>query len=356
VTPEGKDRPGPHAEVEFDDDPAEPDVQPDLPEAPLEDIEMTLTWQASLSEYLNAELHHSGGAYRDANDRLREVQSFLDTQRGDDDLVRSARDITKTGLELNDRLERERHAAIDTHRLPAPPADLLDVEAAATDHLKRVRDFYEIARGALRATSGEKSPLAITRRAILLDFDTEYDIGRLQLRYTHRERVAHDVLGFEAPTSEGLKGAASASSVAQAGLSNGGAMPAHVLIALTQAHLDLHRVEHRRSLSVGGMLSRTDAQLKEDRQTLKRSIALNTFTYASSEAMPWLFSSGTSERDTIQTDPRGVPVSASRRSGRSGSLARCCSSRCIGEPTAFGCSATTSGRTTTSASSSASGV
>ena len=47
-----------------------------------------------------------------------------------------------------------------------------------------------------------------------------------------------------------------------------GAMPAHLLLTMTQAHLDLHWVEHRRSQPIGQMMSRSDEDLLADRRAL----------------------------------------------------------------------------------------
>ena len=73
-----------------------------------------------------------------------------------------------------------------------------------------------------------------------------------------------------------------------------------MLACLAQAHLCLHDVEYRRSLPVGDLLERSREEIEADRRLLKRSVALNTFTYAISGTMPWIFAATEADRSDIQ--------------------------------------------------------
>jgi tetratricopeptide (TPR) repeat protein len=305
VTNPDEDPHGPPAETERDDPPSDDPLEEIEPET----IKMTLgQWQGSLSQYLDAELDHSVGAYRLANRRLRHVQEFLRTQPEEHALTAGVATVVSTARKLNQSLATKRYAVGDGYRLPSPPEDVLDFRSvAAGDDQRRIHAFYEVARGALNASPRAAGSLGLIRQAILLDLHTQYDVNRLTRRYAHRAQQAHEVLWLDPPSPEGTADATLADAFASAGLHyEDGATPALVLLTMTQAHLDLHLVEHRRSQPVGRMMSRTDEDLLQDRQALERAIALNTFAFASCEALPWLFSAGLAQQRKIQSDPKGA--------------------------------------------------
>ena len=295
---------GPRGATEGDD---QTDAPAPLPPVPLEDVPVALRpWTDALSEYLDAELDHSAGAYRLANLRLHRVRSFLKTQDGRHPLVAGVSEIAATARDLNVSLAAKRYAAIPRHRLPEPPSEVLDFRTdGPSDPKRHVHEFYEVARGALHTSETQVGSLGLIRGAILLDLSTAYDVGRLRRRYEHRAQHAHEVLGITAPSPTGSANPLLADELALAGLHHKrGATPALVLRTMTQAHLDLHWVEHRRSQPVGARMSRSDRDLRLDDQALERSVALNTYAFAVCEALPWVFSAGQRQQRTIQDDPK----------------------------------------------------
>ena len=288
------------------DNPPAPEPPP-LPPVPLEDIPVALQpWPVAISQYLDAELDHTAGAYRLANRRLRHVQDFLRTQPEDLTLAAAVTKVTTTARKLNQSLAAKRYAVTDGYRLPHPPDDVLAFGGEATgDRIEHIHDFYEVARGALNAGPDVDGSPRLIRDSILLDLRSQYDLGRLRRRYAHREQHAHEVLGIGPPSEAGNAAPVEADAFAFAGLHHdGGATPALVLLTLTQAHLYLHWVEHRRSQPVGAMMSRSDDDRRADGQALERGIALSTYAFATCEALPWVFSAGEAQRRRIQSDPK----------------------------------------------------
>jgi tetratricopeptide (TPR) repeat protein len=257
--------------------------------------------QWALGQYLYAELEHSIGAYRAADHRLVPVREMLLQPLSS--LERAAAAVTTAAADLNVALQHKRYAVPpegEDHRQPQPPAlTLTDAQESL------IGDFYAIARQSMSSASPSRN-LELVRDAILLGRDAEQHQARLHRRYAHRGGVADTV--FNASDAARARKDNAARTFAYAGVSDdtGGAITGDVLKCLAQAHMDLHQVEHDRSLPVGQLLGRVRDEDADgtDRDTtlLWRSVTLNTFTYAICEAMPWIFASDI-EREAIQLNP-----------------------------------------------------
>lgn len=252
--------------------------------------------ESPVTDYLYAELDHSIGAYAAAN---RSIAFGLDAlPRSPTGYQGALSQVMTVATNLNDDLSKKRYAIPEgdgRHRHPRPPQDLLTLGQA-----QRIVDFYAVASEALTVRRPTEHQRVIFG-AIMLGLDREHHADRLRRRFVLRERVARNVFSKELADGESAS-VSSAASFADADVVDGkrGEVAADVLACLAQAHLCLHDVEYRRSLPVGDLLKRSREEIEADRRLLKRSVALNTFTYAISGTMPWIFAATEADRSDIQ--------------------------------------------------------
>ena len=81
-------------------------------------------------------------------------------------------------------------------------------------------------------------------------------------------------------------------------------LPLHLVVvqALSDAHDWMHESEHLRSRPFGAVLAKVRATHLETQWMLKRSIALNTFVYVVARSAPWIFAENEQERAQVFAD------------------------------------------------------
>jgi hypothetical protein len=253
--------------------------------------------QRMIGNYLNAQLYFSAGAYRAAERRLVAVAESLDDRMlgsANSDVESCLRELTTAVRGLNEGMRGRRYAAGTEARHPAPPDLTFGPERANSVH-----EFYEVAR---RATS-DPSAIAwagVIRKAILRGRDPAHADG-LYARYTEQHKVAELPLDL-GPQSHAGDGAGAFLLATTSLGDRSNSVAADVLSALAKAHLEIHLVEHRRSGAVGEILGRGKVDIRTDKEYLRRSIVLNTFALAITEALPWIFAADGTERDEVQVD------------------------------------------------------
>lgn len=271
-----------------------------------------LDWQHALKFYLDAELEHTAGAYMGANRKLEMASAWMDAlpPGAGGELRRATQEVVRAAITLNGDLLGQRYAATLDYRCPAPPRLSL-----GDGNESRPCAFYVVAGAALQDDDLQddgREPddsLRVIGDAILLNLERSVDRSgaeredkeRLRKRYRHRRDRASEVLGdAESASSAGLD--APAFRYASLG-DRGGVVVAEVLLALAQAHLHMHDVEHRRSQPVGRMLDRDGSALDEERRLLQRAVILTTASYATCDALPWIFAADEEERQMVERDP-----------------------------------------------------
>jgi len=259
--------------------------------------------QRLVVDYLNAQLYFSAGAYRAADGRLIALRDRLSDPAeypGDAVLEPCMGALTDVMLTLNVRMRRDRYAARSGHRHPKPPKMELNRHRTSG-----VREFYEVARGAMNDGSDTQA-LGVIRAAILRGrTPTDKHATGLYARYTEQQAIATLPLKLDPPSPAGQAGGAYLFAQAHLdGTADG--VASDVLAALAKAHIDIHLVEHRRSGPVGVIMQRSKGEMDEDRALLRGSIVLNAFALSISETLPWIFAANEAERRAIQSDPVGA--------------------------------------------------
>lgn len=297
---------------------------------------MTAFYQRRLSEFLDHELHHSLGAYRVARDGLLAMQKQLRQDidlSGKNDaayLIELAEHMRSYNHTLDQELDADgaafalteprspgnprerpvrRHPAPNWLPLSQPASPLTGVpeqpDATSTQALTWVTAFYA---GVQHAAKSSDPDLRLLRQSVLMrradvlrgeaaddpvwdDVHIDRKVGRHQRRldaahlcgiparhFTGAEQTARTILGsyLEAPHRRPLA--------------------AFVVRALVDAHLTLHEVDAIRSSPLDGRATRDAALDQAVNRALERSVALNTFVWATCRIAPWTFAEHEAER------------------------------------------------------------
>lgn len=267
--------------------------------------------QNALSSYLVADFLHTIGAYHRSNEELPDPDGLAGTPIAD-----CVRLLTMETREYNERLISERYAVRrdQTLRRPPPPAP------STTDHggtlaatwptaERDCLDYYATVTAALELPSDDASvplgPLQHVRSAILLDVagDTKR-IRALRTRFQSRAQFLRASLDVTAPATPGRE---RADRYWNADLDQASGLATSVLAAAAEANWLSHVVQQHRSGPVGHVMQQVaDGASTEDDRLLRRAIALNTFVFSISEAMPWIFARDNTERAGAQRHDRAV--------------------------------------------------
>lgn len=320
----------------------------------------TLTSQQLVNEFLQAELHHTIGAYGVA---VVEFQRVLDEDRGYEE--HEAAVLPSEALMNTTKLNQQLLAADPADRLvgarrlhPRPNCKFSDGGAAQSTLGLAIYEFYATAEKAIKEACGERRykddegfprhgingrlgdedalrllgvRLGIThdpqRRGYVgggqaepveaVDEATQEEWalkdeqrsrkGKL-LRVRDRRDAAQEDLhgGVEPQTQRHVDRARHIlrSSLTRAQLSSDTgllSMPLHHLAigALVEGHMRMHLVEHELSGSFEETLQQPGRYARPLQRHLRASIALQTFAYATARSAPWMFAEGEVERDHV---------------------------------------------------------
>lgn len=267
-----------------------------------------MSLQSALSAYLAAEFRHVIGSYTSAPNVL----------LGSSDLVAGGLGETLRVLRTelgtyNATLASRRFAVEATCQLrhPAPPlASTIGEGGPRIDRWSATErdclNYYATVIAALRMPRSDTTDEALgrIRGALLIGIESDTERARaLEARFVARDEFLRSQLG---PTS--APGCERASHFWQADLATrGGDLAASVIEAATEAHWLLLYVQHQRSGPVGHVMHRVaEGASAYDDELLERAIALNTFVFSITEAMPWIFAADESERMAAQVRDRKV--------------------------------------------------
>jgi tetratricopeptide (TPR) repeat protein len=284
--------------------------------------------QHQVSDFLQAELLHTLGAYRLAADKLGELRKGIGDRRADTTLREVVDAAQGCNEHLRDALHRPSASNAESQerrRHPSPYNERPD--PLWPDLLLRVSDFYSVAATALSlhlemktgrrqgGTGGHKlgSLLAVIhdpQRRGVVSKETEESLirGRLHrtlYRLEEVNKLLPETLRPPQPTSETLHGSGEARAFREilddhmGADSSFTALHLTVLEALSDAHMSMHEAEHVRSQSFGTMFTRIPETHAEMQTALRRSVVLNTFVYAVGRSMPWVFAEDENERDYV---------------------------------------------------------
>ncbi len=296
--------------------------------------------QHQLSDFLQAELMHTLGAYRLACRKLDELLDGAGSPRAD----ATPRKMLEAARRCNEHLQQDLHRPKPTgadpsvpnrtRRHPSPLAG--DLDPPDEGLLLRISDFYNTAATALALhmdarrkpsrkteTEGQRLGrlLAVIhdpqrRRAAKGKNDEQLIYGRLgrtlfrleetnklldpvlrpaprdfaaprRVRDTRHDDTRHfrEILEDHAGTETPL-----------------GALHLTILEALSDAHMWMHQAEHWRSQDFGRMFTEIPQTHREVKRALTRAIVMNTFVYVAGRALPWVFADGEQERDYVIDD------------------------------------------------------
>ncbi len=284
--------------------------------------------QHQVSDFLQAELLHTLGAYMLAADRLGELRESIGNQRADTTL----REVVDASLNCNEHLRDALHrpstsstAPQERRRHPSPYNER--PEPLWPDLLLRVSDFYSAAATALslhletktgrgrRATDGHKlgKLLAVIhdpqrRGVVSKERETSLIRGRLHrtlYRLEEVNKLIPEELRPPQRTAEAPRGSGEARAFREILDDHMGvdssftALHLTVLEALSDAHMSMHEAEHIRSQSFGTMFTRIPETYAETQTALRRSVVLNTFVYVVGRSVPWVFAEDEVERDYV---------------------------------------------------------
>src|SRR5579863_8999625 len=294
--------------------------------------------QHQLSDYLQAELLHTLGAYQLACDKLDELFDGVGSPRADTtprEVIRASR---KCNEHLRDALHRSgttgavgmgRRRHPSPHDKPPPPP--------SPDLLLRVSDFYNTAATALghylksgptrrnwRArTEGQRLGRLVAvihdpqRRGLVSAAQEENLIrgrlGRMLHRLEYVNGLLPDSLRPPQRTAKALRDPHDirqddARSFREILEDHTGmkapfaALHLTVLESLSDAHMWMHEAEHLRAQSFGSMFTEIPKTHAEMKRAPRRSVALNTFVYVAGRTVPWIFAEDEEERDYVLAD------------------------------------------------------
>jgi tetratricopeptide (TPR) repeat protein len=294
--------------------------------------------QHQLSDYLQAELLHTLGAYQLACAKLEELSDGVGSPRADT----TPREVIETARKCNEHLREALHhpgtAGVDgsEHRRHPSPYDKPPAPPSP-DLLLRVSDFYNTAATALGLylESGPKRPrwraktdgqrlgqlIAVIhdpQRCGPVSADQQENLirgrlGRMLHRLDYVNGLLPDPLRPPRPGSTAPRGAHDvrqddARSFREILEDHTGmrapfaAMHLTVLESLSDAHMWMHHAEHLRAQGFGTMFTQIPETHAAMKQALRRSVALNTFVYVAGRTMPWIFAENEEERDYVLDD------------------------------------------------------
>ena len=264
-----------------------------------------MSWQDVLSRYFEAAFSHSAGDYRGTRLLLRQAADA--SPAAETQFSKTFGEIAVIAAGLNTQLLEERNTSAEGHRHPrydGPHLLMLEDNQFAFDP---VHDFYCVGIEALRQTSTRNSDLRMIRQAILSNYlgDEARNAERIAHRFERRHGFAKDVLGTRSWRGTAT-GAAAIHTFVTAGLDGGGWIPAFLLSAFFQAHINRYNVEHDRSVPIGVALAKPHGEVEAERAQLQQSVALLTFTFAACLNCPWVFAEHADERRAIM-DPESAP-------------------------------------------------
>jgi len=278
--------------------------------------------QRMIGDYLHAQLCVSAGAHEAAAQSLAAICDRLsesDASAGGLTLESSLRKLATIETAINEGLRDGRYRASPGPRHAKPPVEAV----LEPEHRKRIRQFYEVARCAVKEPDPTGSVRVIRDALLHGHAPAEAHGARLYERYTERQRIATAARlydrqrsatvrlslrnptedGTSDPTADGLE-TAGAEWLADSDLHfKDGALAAVVMSAVAEANLLINLVEHRRSVPVGEILHRSRGDIERDGEDLRRSIVLSTWALTIGESMPWVFSADEQERRAVQADP-----------------------------------------------------
>jgi tetratricopeptide (TPR) repeat protein len=285
--------------------------------------------QHQVSDFLQAELLHTLGAYRLACDKLAALRESIGDRRADTTLREVVDVAGGCNKHLRDALHRPSVSSAEPYergRHPSPYTERPD--PLWPDLLLRVSDFYSVAATALglhlemktgrrrrSETDGHRLGrlLAVIhdpqrRGVVSKEREAELIRGRLN-RTLYRLEEVNKLLpetfrparhAVEAPRGAGEERAFREILEDHMGAdSSFTALHLTVLEALSDAHMSMHEAEHVRSQSFGSMFTRIPETDAEMQTALRRSVVLNTFVYAVGRSMPWVFAEDEDERDYV---------------------------------------------------------
>ena len=284
--------------------------------------------QHQVSDFLQAELLHTLGAYRLAADKLAELRESIGDHRADTTL----REVVDAARGCNEHLRDSLHrpsasstAPNERRRHPSPYTER--PEPLWPDLLLRVSDFYSVAATALSLhletkthrrqgkTAGHKlgSLLAVIhdpqrRGVVSKEREASLIRGRLHrtlYRLDEVNKLLPEPLRPAKWTAEAPRGSGDARAFREILDDHMGvdgsftALHLTVLEALSDAHMSMHEAEHVRSQSFGTMFTRIPETYAEMQTALSRSVVLNTFVYVVGRSTPWVFAEDEVERDYV---------------------------------------------------------
>lgn len=266
--------------------------------------------QRQLSDFLNAELLHTLGAYRLAVERFETLEGEL----GKDPAEEILADACERGATCNEALQvKLNHPDFARHPSPeVPPAFVPDVFL-----LESIADFYDVAIAALRfdGSSGAE-PAHRLGEILAIPHDPERQgvhLDGAQLASLRRGRVLRmeDRLQrveniFAEPSTPTVKRARSEvpskghfAAILEDNIQGHRKLYITILRAMCEAHAWMHRAEHLRAQDFGEMFTSIPGTYVETQRMLRYSLALNTFVFTAARTVPWAFAEDKDERELV---------------------------------------------------------
>jgi tetratricopeptide (TPR) repeat protein len=279
--------------------------------------------QRDLHDLLQAELLHTIGAYGEVAKRLDLLRSGIeDPQARRTDWTRLLGHVADGALDCNKHLralslmpiELRRGAGMpplmETEGVEVPPRHPYPGDDQPLQERRTHRwivDYYATTAASIEATDETETDEELAKAP-----EPEKRLGRFLRQVNDPQRRStiktakhvhrgHDeamrVLGTRAGTVR-------AAAVLDSDLTTTGADALHeaVVEAFAQAHLCMHRAESYLSHAYADKMRQHQRITELARAELERSLVLNTFVYAVSRSVPWLFADSPEERGAVQDE------------------------------------------------------
>lgn len=289
--------------------------------------------QKALTGYLHAEVLHTLGAYKVANEHLVDVRELLTETNRQHDGGSGGLKYLCNSIKVAERLNEGLRSAIDkpssddghpSYRHPSPYKDESETNNYANHQLLPALLFYskvvalipqadENELGKLLTVihdpvrGGAERKLSPTQRKALVNSRGEryqsrltevkvlYEVFKIDDSLNHVELPDRYLKSSHLGVNQSCSELSSASSEGNAEIG----LHACAIEALNRSHELMHWVEHVRSASLDTKIKKLQEHDKEIDKAMGWSVALNTFAYVVARSIPWTFAQDESERDYV---------------------------------------------------------